>query len=77
MPRQVAGPVGAGYRRVRRQYRPPVGALVVAGVVAALHMLFLVSMTVGGFLELYRLAWIWPSVGVTVYSVFVTLTSSR
>jgi hypothetical protein len=51
-----------------------VGALVVAGVVAALHMLFLVYMTIGGFLGLYRLAWIWPSVGVTVYSIYVTLT---
>ncbi len=50
------------------------GALVVAGGVAALHMLFLAYMTVGGFLGLYRLAWIWPSVGVTVYSIYVTLT---
>ena len=51
-----------------------VAALVVAGVVAALHLLFLLYMAVGGFLGLYRLAWIWPSVGVTVYSVYVTLT---
>ncbi len=49
-------------------------ALVAAAVVAVLHMLFLVYMTVGGFLALYRFHWIWPSVGVTVYSLYVTLT---
>ncbi len=45
-----------------------------AAVVAVLHMLFLVYMTVGGFLALYRFQLIWPSVGVTVYSIYVTLT---
>lgn len=49
-------------------------ALVAAAVVAFLHMAFLVYMVVGGFLALHRFAWIWPSVGVTVYSVYVTLT---
>jgi hypothetical protein len=52
-----------------------VAALVAAAVVAVLHMVFLVYMTVGGFLALYRFAWIWPSVGVTVYSIYVTLTA--
>lgn len=49
-------------------------ALVAAAVVAFLHMAFLVYMVVGGFLALYRFAWIWPSIGVTIYSVYVTLT---
>ena len=49
-------------------------ALAVAAVVAALHMAFLVYMVVGGFLALHRFAWIWPSIGVTVYSIYVTLT---
>ncbi|HLM07892.1 MAG TPA: DUF2784 domain-containing protein [Blastococcus sp.] len=49
-------------------------ALVAAAVVAILHMAFLVYMVVGGFLALHRFAWIWPSVGVTVYSFYVTLT---
>ncbi|MGY1801768.1 DUF2784 domain-containing protein [Blastococcus sp. SYSU D00922] len=31
-------------------------------------------MVVGGFLALHRFAWIWPSVGVTLYSIYVTLT---
>jgi hypothetical protein len=53
---------------------PLVAALLAAAVVAVLHMLFLVYMTVGGFLALYRFHWIWPSIGVTVYSVYVTLT---
>jgi hypothetical protein len=53
---------------------PLVAALVAAAVVAVLHMLFLVYMTVGGFLALYRFHWIWPSIGVTVYSFYVTLT---
>jgi Protein of Unknown function (DUF2784) len=49
-------------------------AVVVAALVAVGHMAFLVYMTVGGFLALHRFAWIWPSVGVTVYSIYVTLT---
>jgi hypothetical protein len=53
---------------------PLVAALVAAAVVAALHMAFLVYMVVGGFLGLYRFHLIWPSVGVTVYSFYVTLT---
>ena len=50
------------------------GALVAAALTAVLHMVFLVYMTLGGFLALYRFAWIWPSLAVTVYSVYVTLT---
>jgi hypothetical protein len=51
-----------------------VAALVVAAAVAFLHMAFLVYMVAGGFLALYRFPLIWPSVGVTVYSFYVTLT---
>jgi hypothetical protein len=51
-----------------------VAALVAAAVVATLHMAFLVYMVVGGFLGLYRFHLIWPSIGVTVYSFYVTLT---
>jgi asparagine N-glycosylation enzyme membrane subunit Stt3 len=51
-----------------------VAALVAAAVVAVLHMAFLVYMVVGGFLALHRFAWIWPSVGTTIYSIYVTLT---
>jgi len=51
-----------------------VAALVTAAVVAGLHMAFLVYMVIGGLLGLYRFAFIWPSVGVTVYSFYVTLT---
>jgi hypothetical protein len=53
---------------------PAVAALVLADVVAFLHMAFLVYMVVGGFLALYRFPLIWPSVGVTIYSFYVTLT---
>jgi hypothetical protein len=54
---------------------PLVAALVAAAVVASLHLAFLAYMVVGGFLGLRRFAWIWPSIAVTVYSIFVTLTS--
>jgi uncharacterized protein DUF2784 len=37
-------------------------------------MAFLVYMVVGGFAALYRFPLIWPSIGVTVYSFYVTLT---
>ena len=50
-------------------------ARVLADVVVALHMGFLVYMVLGGFLALRRLAVIWPHVGVIVYSFYVTLTS--
>jgi Protein of Unknown function (DUF2784) len=51
-----------------------VAALIAAVVVAVLHMAFLVYMVIGGFLALYRFGWIWPSIAVTVYSFYVTLT---
>jgi hypothetical protein len=53
---------------------PLVAALVAAAVVATLHMAFLVYMVIGGFLALWRFPLIWPSIGVTVYSFYVTLT---
>ena len=52
-----------------------VAALVLAEVVVALHMGFLLYMVLGGFLALRRFRLIWPHVGVIVYSFFVTLTS--
>jgi hypothetical protein len=55
-------------------YSPPVAALIIAGVVAVLHMAFLVYMVIGGFLALRWFRWIWPSIGTTVYSIYVTLT---
>jgi hypothetical protein len=71
----VSGAEDSGrYERSGRRYRPPVAALVTAVVVASLHMAFLVYMVVGGFLALYRFAFIWPSIAVTVYSFYVTLT---
>ena len=48
--------------------------MAVAALVAIGHMAFLGYMVVGGFLALYRFAFIWPSVGVTLYSIYVTLT---
>jgi hypothetical protein len=51
-----------------------VAALVTAVVVACLHMAFLVYMVIGGPLALYRFPLIWPSIAVTVYSFYVTLT---
>jgi Protein of Unknown function (DUF2784) len=48
--------------------------LVVAALVAAGHMAYLGYMVFGGFLALRRLAWLWPHVGSTVYSFYVTLT---
>nr|WP_171058200.1 DUF2784 domain-containing protein [Modestobacter altitudinis] len=52
-------------------------ALVAAVVVAILHMGFLVYMVFGGFLALRRLAWIWPSIVSTLYSVYVTVTDFK
>jgi hypothetical protein len=52
-----------------------VAARVVADVVVAVHMVFLVYMVLGGFLALRRFGLIWPHVGVIVYSFYVTLTS--
>jgi hypothetical protein len=57
-----------------------VGALLALGaaaVVATLHMLYLVYMVFGGFLALYRFAWIWPSIISTLYSIYVTVTDFK
>jgi hypothetical protein len=34
-------------------------------------------MVFGGFLALHRFAWIWPSIGTTLYSIYVTVTDFR
>ncbi len=50
-------------------------ALVAAAVVVALHMAYLLYMVFGGFLALRRFALIWPHIGSTLYSIYVTTTS--
>jgi hypothetical protein len=52
-------------------------ALVAAAVVAAGHMAFLVYLVLGGFLALRRLAWLWPHLACTAWSVHITLTQGR
>ncbi len=46
----------------------------VAGVVVLVHLGYLVYATVGGFLALRSLVWLWPHILSTVWSVAVTLT---
>lgn len=45
-----------------------------AGVVVLVHLGYLIYATVGGFLALRRLGWLWPHLLSTVWSVAVTLT---
>ncbi|HEU4514043.1 MAG TPA: DUF2784 domain-containing protein [Nocardioidaceae bacterium] len=45
-----------------------------AGVVFLVHLGYLVYATVGGFLALRSLVWLWPHILSTVWSVAVTLT---
>jgi hypothetical protein len=52
-----------------------VAALVAAAVVVAVHMAYLLYMVFGGFLALRRFALIWPHIGSTLYSIYVTTTS--
>ena len=52
-------------------------ALLAAAVVATGHMVFLVYLVLGGFLALRRLAWLWPHLGCTAWSVHITLTHGR
>ena len=52
-------------------------ALVAATLVAAVHMAFLVYLVLGGFLALRRLAWLWPHLACTAWSVHITLTQGR
>ena len=49
--------------------------MVAAVVVAIVHMGFLAYIVFGGFLALRGLAWLWPSIGFTLYSSYVTLAS--
>ncbi len=51
-------------------------AVVAAVVVATVHMAFLAYIVIGGFLALRGLAWLWPSIATTVYSVYVTLAGA-
>ncbi len=52
-------------------------ALVAATLVAAVHMAFLVYLVLGGFLALRRLAWLWPHLACTAWSIHITLTQGR
>ena len=51
--------------------------MIAAALVAAGHMAFLAYLVLGGFLALRRLAWLWPHLGCTAWSVFITLTEGR
>ena len=50
--------------------------MVAADVVVTLHVAFLTYLVLGGFLALRRFAWIWPHVGVLVWSVGITVTGA-
>lgn len=51
--------------------------MLAAGLVVAVHMGYLVYMVFGGFLALRRVAWLWPHIMSTVYSIYVTVTDFR
>lgn len=55
-------------------YIPIVAALIAAGFVVLVHMAYLVYATIGGFLGLRSLLWLWPHLVSTAWSVVVTLT---
>lgn len=55
-------------------YIANVAALIAAGVVVLLHLAYLVYATVGGFLALRSLVWLWPHLVSTIWSITVTLT---
>ena len=48
--------------------------MVAAVVVAIVHMGVLAYIVFGGFLALRGLAWLWPSIAMTLYAAYVTLT---
>ncbi len=48
-------------------------AVTAAVVVAIVHMAVLAYIVFGGFLAMRRLAWLWPSVVMTLYSAWMTL----
>ena len=52
-------------------------ALAGAALVAVAHMAFLAYLVLGGFLALRRLAWLWPHLASTAWSVHITLTQGR
>jgi uncharacterized protein DUF2784 len=47
-----------------------------ATVVAVVHLACLGYLVFGGFLALRGLAWLWPSVAMTVWSAYVTLAGA-
>ncbi len=65
----IAARIGGAVTRVR-----VVLALSAAVLVVVVHLGYLAYMVFGGFLALRRFAWLWPHIGSTVYSVYVTTT---
>ncbi len=51
--------------------------MLAAGLVVTVHMGYLIYMVFGGFLALRRVAWLWPHIMSTVYSIYVTVTDFR
>ena len=51
-------------------------AMAAAGLVVGVHLGFLAYLVFGGFLALRRFAWIWPHVGVLIWSVGITVTGA-
>jgi uncharacterized protein DUF2784 len=49
--------------------------MAAADFVVVIHVFVLAYMVFGGFLALRRLAWIWPHLGMILWSVYVTLAS--
>jgi hypothetical protein len=56
-------------------YIARVAALIAAGAVVLLHLAYLVYATIGGFLGLRNVRWLWPHFASTIWSVVVTLTT--
>ncbi len=48
-------------------------AVVAALAVAIVHMAVLAYIVFGGFLALRSLAWLWPSIAMTLYAAWMTL----
>lgn len=61
-------------RREAPPYDLPVAASLAAGLVALVHLGYLVYGAFGGFLALRNRAWLWPHLASTVWSLTVTLT---
>jgi Protein of Unknown function (DUF2784) len=74
-PRHVGQVFGLIRSRAAAPYIPVVTALIAAVAVVLVHLAYLVYATVGGFLGLRSITWLWPHFVSTMWSVAVTLTS--